>query len=72
MRGGDRSPSETGGASETLIVPSAEERRPEKGSSSGERPHCVFRLTRPTAVASTSTRGAAAAAERVKMAACSA
>ena len=57
-------------ASETLIVPSAEERRPEKGSSSGERPHCVFRLTRPTAVASTSTRGAAAAAERVKMAAC--
>ena len=57
-------------ASETLIVPRAEERRPEKGSSSGERPHCVFRLTRPTAVASTSTRGAAAAAERVKMAAC--
>ena len=35
-------------ASETLIVPSAEERRPEKGSSSGERPHCVLRLTRPT------------------------
>ena len=57
-------------ASETDMVPSAEERRPENGSSSGERPHCVFRLTRPTAVASTSTRGAAAAAERVKMAAC--
>ena len=57
-------------ASETLIVPSAEERRPEKGNSSGERPHCVLRLTRPTAVASKSTRGAAAAADCVKIAAC--
>ena len=57
-------------ASETLIVPSAEERRPEKGSSSGERPHCVLRLMRPTAVESTSMSGAAAAADCVKMAAC--
>jgi hypothetical protein len=57
-------------ASEILIVPMAEDRRPEKGNTSGERPHCVFRLTRPTAVESTSSSGPNAAASFVKIAAC--
>ena len=57
-------------ASETLIVPSAEERRPEKGRTSGLLPHCVLMLIRPTTVESASTRGAAAVADSVKIAAC--
>ena len=46
-------------ASRTLIVPSALERRAENGSSSGERPHCVLMLIRPTLADSRSTSGAA-------------
>eukprot|EP00964_Phaeocystis_antarctica_P010393 scaffold5721_cov50-Phaeocystis_antarctica.AAC.3 len=52
------------------MVPIAEERRPEKGTASGERPHWALMLMRPTMVDSASTRGAAASAEDVKRAAC--
>lgn len=51
------------------IVPIAERRRPEKGTTSGERPHWELMLMRPTMVDSESTIGAAASAEFVKMAA---
>ena len=54
----------------TLIVPWAEERRPEKGTTSGERPHCALMLMRPTIVDRTSTSGAARSADAVKIAAC--
>jgi hypothetical protein len=59
-------------ASLTLMVPIAEERRPEKGNTSGERLHCTFRLMRPTIVLSASTMGAVVApvASLLKIAAC--
>ena len=52
------------------MVPMAEERRPEKGTASGERPHCALMLIRPTMLERASTRGAAASAEAVKREAC--
>mmetsp|Transcript_26691 Transcript_26691/g.78599 ORF Transcript_26691/g.78599 Transcript_26691/m.78599 type:complete len:223 (+) Transcript_26691:177-845(+) len=52
------------------IVPMAEDRRPAKGTLSGDRPHCMLRLMRPTWVASASMSGAAAFTSCVKMAAC--
>lgn len=56
-------------ASLTLIVPCADERRPEKGTTSGERPHCALMLIRPTTEESVSTSGAADAVLVVKIAA---
>mmetsp|Transcript_14923 Transcript_14923/g.37823 ORF Transcript_14923/g.37823 Transcript_14923/m.37823 type:complete len:321 (+) Transcript_14923:343-1305(+) len=52
------------------MVPIAELRRPEKGTWSGERPHCMLMLMRPTCDESASMSGAAAAALEVKMADC--
>ena len=59
-------------ASATLIVPCADERRPEKGTLSGDRPHWTLMLMRPTTVESLSTKGAAMSpvASDVKIAAC--
>mmetsp|Transcript_17443 Transcript_17443/g.70091 ORF Transcript_17443/g.70091 Transcript_17443/m.70091 type:complete len:333 (-) Transcript_17443:523-1521(-) len=58
-------------ASVTDMVPIADERRPEKGRTSGPRWHWVLMLARPTMVARRSTRVAAAAASRrVKSATC--
>ena len=59
-------------ASLTLMVPMADDRRPEKGNTSGERLHCTLRLMRPTIVLSASTMGAVELpdASLVKMAAC--
>lgn len=45
-------------ASVTDIVPNAEERRPENGKESGDRPHCVLILILPTTVAKESTMDA--------------
>ena len=45
-------------ASVTDMVPIAEERRAEKGTLSGERPHWLLMLIRPTTVESASTSGA--------------
>ena len=52
------------------MVPIADDRRPENGKTSGPRAHCMLTFTLPTIVDNASTSGAAAAASRVKMAAC--
>ena len=45
-------------ASVTDMVPIAELRRPEKGTTSGERAHAALKLMRPTMLARQSTSGA--------------
>mmetsp|Transcript_27937 Transcript_27937/g.65225 ORF Transcript_27937/g.65225 Transcript_27937/m.65225 type:complete len:205 (-) Transcript_27937:1422-2036(-) len=57
-------------ASVTDMVPIADERLPEKGTTSGERPHCALRLIRPTILDKASTSGAAFTASAVNRAAC--
>lgn len=54
----------------TESVPNAEDRRPENGNASGDRPHWVLTLMRPTAVLKISMRGARVSEELVKIAAC--
>lgn len=54
-------------ASDTDIVPRAEERRPENGRTSGLRPHWELMLIRPTTVERAFTRGADSLAEEVNM-----
>ena len=54
----------------TFIVLIPEDLRPEKGNTSGDRPHCVLMLTLPTAVDKMSRRGPAEAALDVNIAAC--
>lgn len=57
-------------ASVTDMVPMADERRPEKGNTSGDRPHWVLIFTLPTTVDSISSSGAASLESVVKMDAC--
>ena len=59
-------------ASLTLMVPMADDRRPEKGNTSGERLHCTLIFTRPTMVDSVSRSPAASvpSGDAVKSAAC--